>query len=339
MTDLPGLDLVRLAAWLDEHRPGLRRGELSGRLLTGGKSNLTYRITDGVHAWALRRPPLGHVLPTAHDMAREFRVISALRDSGIPVARAVALGDDPGVAGSAFYLMDYVDGRVLSTASDTLALSPDEASRTGELLVDTLISLHGLAPEAVGLSDFGRPAGFLGRQLNRWHQQWRASETRPLDLLPVVVHRLSASVPEAAGAAIVHGDFRLANMIFTPALDRIAAVIDWEMATLGDPLTDLGLLMVYQSLAADGDADLAPLPPAAGHLTAAQLAERYRAGSAHDLTRLNWYVAFGYFKLAAISETIRHRHLAGQTVGTGFDHPGDDVPALLDAALRALAED
>ncbi|GAA1280906.1 acyl-CoA dehydrogenase [Planotetraspora silvatica] len=339
MTELPGLDLRRLEVWLDRNRPGLRQGELSGRLLTGGKSNLTYRLTDGVHAWALRRPPLGHVLPTAHDMAREFRVISALRGTGIPVAGAVVLGEDPEVATAPFYLMDFVDGRVLSSADDTLALSPQEAVRTGELLVDTLAALHVLDPESVGLADFGRPAGFLERQLKRWHQQWRSSETRPLDLLQATVDRLSTAVPDGARPAIVHGDFRLANTIFTSALDRIAAVIDWEMATVGDPLTDLGVLMVYQSLAADGDFGLAPLRPVAGHLTAAQMAERYRTRSSRDLGRLNWYIGFGFFKLAVISETIRHRHLAGKTVGAGFDRPGDDVPAMLEAALQALSDD
>jgi aminoglycoside phosphotransferase (APT) family kinase protein len=339
VSDLPGLDLPRLTAWLDEHRPSLRQGELRARLLAGGRSNLTYRLTDEVHAWALRRPPLGHVLPTAHDMAREYRVISALRGTGIPVAGAVAFGKDPGVIGAPFYLMDFVDGRVLASAEDTTALSPVEAARTGELLVDTLTALHELDPEAVGLGDFGHPAGFLERQVKRWHQQWRSSETRPLDLLGTTVDRLSLSIPQGGRPGIVHGDYRLANTIFAPALDRIAAVIDWEMATVGDPLTDLGLLVVYQSLAADGEFGLAPLRPADGHLTAGQLAARYRDRSSRDLGRLNWYVGFGFFKLAVISETIRHRHLAGQTVGAGFERPGDDVPAILEAAQRALADD
>jgi aminoglycoside phosphotransferase (APT) family kinase protein len=339
VSDLPGLDLPRLTAWLDEHRPGLRQGELRAALLAGGRSNLTYRLTDEVHTWALRRPPLGHVLPTAHDMAREYRVLSALRGTGIPVAGAVAFGTDPGVIGAPFYLMDFVDGRVLATTEDTTALSPQEAARTGELLVDTLTALHGLDPEAAGLKGFGHPAGFLERQVKRWHRQWRSSETRPVDLLGTIVDRLSVSVPQGERPGIVHGDYRLANTIFTPALDRIAAVIDWEMATVGDPLTDLGLLVVYQSLAADGEFGLAPLRPADGHLTAAQLTARYRAGSSRDLGRLNWYVGFGFFKLAVISETIRYRHLAGQTVGAGVGRPVDDVPAILEAAQRALADD
>jgi aminoglycoside phosphotransferase (APT) family kinase protein len=339
VSDLPGLDLPRLTAWLDEQRPGLRQGELRAELLAGGKSNLTYRLTDEVHAWALRRPPLGHVLPTAHDMAREYRVISALRGTGIPVAGAVAFGRDPGVIGAPFYLMDFVDGRVLAIAEDTTTLSAGAAARTGELLVDTLIALHELDPLAAGLGGFGHPAGFLERQVKRWHQQWRSSETRPLDLLGTTVDRLSASVPQGERPGIVHGDYRLANIIFTPALDRIAAVIDWEMATVGDPLTDLGLLVVYQSLAADGDFDLAPLRPADGHLTAEQLAARYRAGSSRDLGRLNWYVGFGFFKLAVITETIRYRRLAGQAVETGAVRAVDDVPAILEAAQRALADD
>jgi aminoglycoside phosphotransferase (APT) family kinase protein len=335
---LPGVDLQSLTAWLDAARPGLRSGELAGRVIAGGKSNLTYRITDGSAEWALRRPPLAHVLPTAHDMVREFRVISALAGTAVPVPPAVALCDDPGVLGAPFYLMGFVDGVVLDDLELLRTLEPAAATRSGELLMDTLADLHEVDPAAVGLADFGRPDGFLARQVRRWHQQWQASQTRPLDELARTVERLTATMPEQSDPGVVHGDYRLTNVMFAPAFDRIAAVVDWEMATLGDPLTDIGLLVVYQHLAQQGDTIMPQQLPERGFLTAEQLVERYARRTPRDLSRLNWYVGFGYFKLAVVAEGIHHRYLAGKTVGAGFDHFGAAVPSLLRAALQSLGE-
>jgi aminoglycoside phosphotransferase (APT) family kinase protein len=336
MAELPGVDLAVLADWLDRHHPGLRDGDLDGEVIAGGKSNLTYRITDGASTWALRRPPLAHVLPTAHDMVREFRVISALADTAVPVARAIALCDDPEVLGAPFYLMDFVDGVVLDKPALLRELDPADATRSCELLMDTLVELHEVDPGVVGLADFGRPEGFLARQVRRWHQQWQASETRPLDELARTVEQLNATLPEQSAPGIVHGDYRLTNVMFTPAVDRIAAVVDWEMATLGDPLSDGGLLVVYQDLAQQGDTIMPRM--LAGFLTAAQMVARYAATSPRDLGQLNWYVGFGYFKLAVVAEGIHHRYLAGKTVGEGFDHFGAAVPVLLQAALNALVD-
>jgi aminoglycoside phosphotransferase (APT) family kinase protein len=218
-------------------------------------------------------------------------------------------------------------------------LDPADARRACELLMDTLVELHDVDPDSVGLADFGRPEGFLARQVARWHKQWQASETRPLDVLGQTVERLSATVPEQSAPAIVHGDYRLTNVMFTLDVQRIAAVVDWEMATLGDPLTDLGLLVVYQDLAQQGDAIMPRMLPERGFLTSSQMISRYAERSPRDLARLSWYVGFGYFKLAVVAEGIHRRYLAGMTVGAGFDHFGDAVPMLLDAALRALAQD
>ena len=165
------------ASWLDAERPGLRQGELSGEVIAGGKSNLTYRITDGATTWALRRPPLAHVLPTAHDMTREFTVLSGLVPTDVPVPAPVVLCDDPDVLGAKFYLMDFVDGVVLDRKDALAALTPEKAKGTGVLLMDTLVDLHAVDPAAVGLGEFGRPDGFLARQVKRWHQQWQANET------------------------------------------------------------------------------------------------------------------------------------------------------------------
>jgi aminoglycoside phosphotransferase (APT) family kinase protein len=336
-SELPGVELTALTTWLDTHHPGLRAGELSGEVIAGGKSNLTYRITDGATTWALRRPPLAHVLPTAHDMVREFRVISALAETAVPVAPAVALCEDKAVLGAPFYLMGFVDGVVLDKPKLLAALDPADATRSCELLMHTLADLHEVDPLAVGLGDFGRPEGFLVRQVRRWHQQWQASETRPLEELAATVERLMTTVPEQSAPAIVHGDYRLTNVMFTPTIERIAAVVDWEMATLGDPLTDVGLLVVYQDLAQQGDTIMPRMLPERGFLTAQQMVGRYAERSPRDLTHLNWYIGFGYFKLAVVAEGIHHRFLAGKTVGEGFDHFGAAVPMLLRAALHALA--
>ena len=335
--ELPGVDLPALTRWLDETRPGLRDGDLTGAVIAGGKSNLTYRITDGTTTWALRRPPLAHVLPTAHDMIREFRVISALAGTRVPVAPAIALCDDPAVLGAPFYLMGFVDGVVLDQAKRLAALTPQAATRSCELLMDTLVDLHEVDPAAVGLAEFGRPEGFLARQVRRWHQQWQASETRPLDELGATVERLTATLPEQSAPAIVHGDYRLTNVMFRPDLTGIAAVVDWEMATLGDPLTDVGLLVVYQTLSAEDDFVMPRMSPGDGFLTAEQLVARYDAASHRDLTHLDWYVGFGYFKLAVIAEGIHHRFLQGKTVGEGFSHFGAAVPLLLSAAISSVS--
>ena len=338
MTELPGVDLGALSSWLDAEHPGLRRGGLSGELIAGGKSNLTFRITDGVTNWALRRPPLAHVLPTAHDMVREYRVVSALTGTAVPVADAVALCRNDAVLGAPFYLTAFVEGPVLDKPAVLDGLTATDATRTCELLVDTLVTLHDVDPGSVGLTDFGRPDGFLARQLRRWHQQWQASETRPLAELDQTMQRLTATLPEQSDPGIVHGDYRLTNVIFAPALDRIAAVVDWEMATLGDPLADVGLLVVYHDLAESGQGPMPQMNSAAGFLTGSQMIERYAKKSGRSLDRIDWYVALGYFKLAVISEGIHHRFLAGKTVGEGFERFGDTVPVLLRMALDLLGD-
>jgi aminoglycoside phosphotransferase (APT) family kinase protein len=336
---LPGLDLDRLATWMDSELPGLRHGRLSGHRLTGGKSNLTYRVMDGASAWVLRRPPLGHVLPTAHDMAREYRVISALRDSSVPVPAALGLCRDESVLGAPFYLMEFVDGLVLDTAAALERVSGPAAARTGELLVDTLVGLHSLTPGDTGLADLGRGNGYLGRQVSRWLRQWTASQTRPVPTLELVAAKLAATLPEGQRVVIVHGDYRLANAIFTRSADAIAAVLDWEMATLGDPLTDLSLLMAYQALAATRQCGLPPQPPAAGFLSPAAMAARYRRGTGADLSRLDWYLGLSYFKLAVIAETIRRRQLDGHSPGTTPAEISDFAPDLLHAAWQSLAHE
>jgi aminoglycoside phosphotransferase (APT) family kinase protein len=336
MAELPGVDLAALAGWLDAEHPGLRTGELTGSVIAGGKSNLTFRLTDGRSTWALRRPPLGHVLPTAHDMGREFRVISALAATRVPVAHPIAYCSETEILGAPFYLTSFVEGEVLDRPGVAAGLDRTAARRVCEQLVDTLVVLHEIDPKDVGLQDFGRPEGFLQRQLHRWQAQWTASRTEPRDDAERVVAALAEQVPRHSTTGIVHGDYRLTNVIYRPQFTGIAAVVDWEMATLGDPLSDLGLLAVYQELSLAGDFLPPRLSVAGGFLSPEDMVSRYAARSERDVSELAWYIGFGYFKLAVIAEGIHHRYLLGKTVGGGFAHFGSVVPGLLASALNCL---
>ncbi|GAA1814278.1 phosphotransferase family protein [Planosporangium flavigriseum] len=326
-TSPPGLDLTRAEPYLAQ--AGLT-GPLTASVISGGRSNLTYVVTDGTKQVVLRRPPLGHVLPSAHDMAREYRVITALAQVGFPVPESLLLCPDADVIGAPFYVMEYVDGIVVRGAN----IGPEAASQCGEKLIDLLVRLHGVDHSEVGLADFGRPEGYLERQVRRWHQQWERSKTRELPLLEQVTERLAKELPDSPRAGIVHGDYRLDNVMFSHDLSAILAVMDWEMATIGDPLADVGLLVVYTDLA-----QLSLLPPVPrGFPTGAELAARYAAATGIDVARLNWYVAFGNYKLAVISEGIHARYLQGKTVGAGFETFGPAVPQLIERAAATLGE-
>lgn len=328
-----GLDLPALTGWIAD-RVGPVDGPLRATLIAGGRSNLTYRVTDGEHRWVVRRPPLGHVVATAHDMGREFRVMSALAGSAVPVPTTRALCTDDTVLGAPFYVMDEVDGRVVRDVAELAAFTPDEAVAVSHGLIDVLARLHSLDPAAVGLADFGRPDGFLARNLARWGTQWDANRTRDLPGIDELARRLSAALPASGPSGIVHGDYRLENTMLAPGAPRIVAVLDWEMSTLGDPLTDLGLFIVYWQQWGDGGVlstgGAAGLPgfPGLDALTA-----RYADATGRDLTALDFYVAFAFYKLTIILEGINARFRMGLTRGEGFDRMGDAVTTLLEAAL------
>ncbi|HEX2904740.1 MAG TPA: phosphotransferase family protein [Jatrophihabitans sp.] len=331
-SDPPGLDLARITAWLDAERPGLRQGALSATVIAGGRSNLTYRVTDGSSVWALRRPPLGHVLPTAHDMSREFTVLSALAGTEVPVPRPVASAAEPGVLDQPFYLMSFVDGVIVERPE--LVPDPDRAARTSQLLIDTLVTLHSIDPAAVGLQNFGRPEGFLQRQVARWHKQFQASLPEGDEIEDAVVAGLQQHFPASTRQGIVHGDYRLTNVLYRPDFTAIAAVVDWEMATLGDPLTDIGLLYVYHERAGTQHSVMAEFPVAQGFLSPEQMLQRYAEQTGQPLDELDWYIAFGYFKLAVIAAGIHARYQQGLTVGAGFEVFG----SLRDSTLQAAAD-
>ncbi len=338
-TDPPGLDPAALRSYLDSVLPGLAAGPLRAEIIAGGRSNLTYVVTDGVSTWVLRRPPLGHVLATAHDMGREYRVLSALRGTPVPVPATIVHCADPSVIGAPFYLMEHVAGEVYRSAAQTAALGPARVHALSARLIDVLADLHAVDPAAVGLADFGRPEGFLDRQVRRWRTQLDASRSRPLPGADDLAAALAARVPTSGAPAIVHGDYRLDNVLVVD--DRITAVLDWEMATLGDPLTDLGLFLVYWDGLASlpGNAVSSAVHPDLGFPPGAQLVARYAERTGADVGRLGWYLAFGYFKLAVIAEGIHYRYVQGQTVGAGFDRMGDLVHPLLASGLAAVRED
>jgi aminoglycoside phosphotransferase (APT) family kinase protein len=336
--DPPGIDPAGVTAWFRAEVPGVRP-PLEFEPIAGGRSNLTYRVRDAARAsFVLRRPPLHGVLPSAHDMGREHLVISALAGTAVPVPATLGLCQDPAVTGAPFYVMADVEG-VVPRDEATVAAALDEPARAAAAasLVDALVALHAVDPDAVGLGQLGRREGYLERQLGRWKRQLEQSRTRELPLLDEVHRRLSATVPAQVGQArIVHGDFRLDNVILSPA-GRVLAVLDWELCTLGDPLADVGLLQVYWAEPGDDSPPLGAAPTAMpGFPSRAALADAYAAGSGRDLARLDYYLAFGYWKLAVILEGVHARHAAG-AYGQGDDtwRRFDDV--VVELGERALA--
>ncbi|MHC8422053.1 phosphotransferase family protein [Streptomyces sp. NB004] len=334
----PGLDLDRLRVLLDRERPGLVTGALSGRLIEGGRSNLTYAVTDGTARWVVRRPPLGHVLATAHDMRREHRVISALHPTAVPVPRPLLLCEDEEVLGAPFYVMEFVEGTPYRTAEQLAPLGPERTRAAVLNLVDTLVELHAVDPAAAGLGDFGRPEGFLDRQLRRWAKQLDASRNRDLPGIDELHATLGRELPRSPAPTVVHGDYRLDNVLIGGEDDTIDAILDWEMSTLGDPLTDLGLLVMYSSPLGMPDSPVSTTAQAPGHPAPAELIERYAARSGRDVSAVAWYTAFAWFKLAVILEGIHYRYTLGQTVGRGFDRIGDLVPVFIEHGLTTLQE-
>jgi len=310
---------------------------LSFERIAGGHSNLTYRVTDAAgQKWALRRPPLGKRLGSAHDMAREHKVVSALGATEVPVAPVVGLCEDESVNDAPFYVMEFVEGPILRGLAEA-EIFPDEGDRRaiGERVADTLVQIHAVDPDAVGLGDLGKKEDYVARQLHRWHGQWEKSKTRELEPVDRVHEALAARIPDQGPATIVHGDYRLDNMILTDS-GEVAAVVDWELCTLGDPLADVGLLMAYWPKRGDDVVALGmPANLAPGFPTQAELAGRYAERSGRDLSNLGFYVALGYWKLAIILEGVYARYTAG---GYGKVNEGVEAFARLVERLAEEAE-
>jgi aminoglycoside phosphotransferase (APT) family kinase protein len=336
--DPKGIHAANVTEWFVAHAADVVP-PLSFQLIAGGRSNLTYRVDDAAgHAWVLRRPPLGHVLPTAHDMGREHRIISALAPTDVPVPEVVGLCDDEAVNGASFYVMEFVEGAILRDRAAAEPLGHDARVHAGEQIADVLARIHDVDVDAVGLGELGRKEAYIERQLRRWHRQWEGSKTRELPVVDEVHAALSEKIPEQGPAAIVHGDYRLDNCLVAPD-GSIAAVLDWELCTLGDPLADMGLLLVYWSEPADGYAALGDSATLLdGFPTRAELSARYAERSGRDLSDVDYYVAFGYWKLACILEGVHARYRAGvMGESGGVDVFGQQVELLAQAAHSTLA--
>jgi aminoglycoside phosphotransferase (APT) family kinase protein len=336
---IDGIDVRSVEAWFARN---VERAEppLSFEQIAGGRSNLTYSVTDtGGRKWALRRPPLGKALGSAHDMGREHKVVSALAGTAVPVAPIAGYCTDDSVNGAPFYVMEFVEGPILRMRPDAEPYDEAQQRRIGENVIDTLVDIHAIDPDDVGLGDLGKREDYVGRTLRRWHRQWEGSKTREIPLIDEVHDRLAARVPDQGPATIVHGDYRLDNMILTPDAAGVAAVVDWELCTLGDPLADVGMLLVYWG---DRDADLFPLfEPATtgpGFPSLAQVKERYAERSGRDLALIDFYVALGMWKLAIILEGVFKRFSAGQYGDNADDAVkafGENVVKLAEAASDA----
>ena len=344
------LDRVSLLRWLaDQGLPVDPAAPIEAELLARGRSNVTYRIRQGDLDWVVRRQPFGHVMPSAHDMAREHRVISGMYAGGFVVPEPIALCEDPEVIGSVFHVMQFVPGSVMGSAAETASLTPTEARELSLELVGTLARLHAVDAPAVGLGELGRPEGFLIRQAQRWRKQWELSQTRELPLAVELADRLEARVrqiPEGVPWSVVHGDFRLDNTIVDPQSMRVSAVVDWEMSTLGDPLTDLGLLLVYWTRPDDVALKKLPLVGGVtdheGFPDRRELVDAYVADSGRDVDHLDACIALSCFKLAVILESIRKRILAGAQVGSAAgqaDLMGGATDVLLELGVAALERD
>ena len=340
--DPPGLRMSALREHLGGRLPGFAPDQpVEADLLAGGRSNVTYRLTQGGRSWVLRRPPLGHVLPTAHDMAREFRVLSGLARADVPVPRVLLLCTDPAVLGVTFQVMEYVAGRTLADAADSAGMPPAEARAVGEAAVDALLQLHAVDAVATGLGDLGRPQGYLVRQVARWRTQWEGSRTRPVDGLD----RLADWIAERAPAytdrpwSVVHGDYRIDNLILDPHRPAVRAIVDWEMSTLGDPIGDLALLLVYWTSTSDRLRGRVPvalgITDGPGFPDRRAVLERYAAVRPVEEDHLRLCLALCCFKLAVVMESIAYRAAGGAYLGRDVSGMAGAAPALIALGLAA----
>ncbi len=302
-----GIHAERVSEWLQSNVQGLQ-GPIEFTLIAGGHSNLTYRCVDANgEAYVLRRPPLGHVLESAHDMGREHKIVSALQGSTVPVAEICGLCKDIAVNDAPFYVMRFVEGTVFNAFEDTEPFSMEERGQLARHIVEILANLHAIDPDAVGLGDLGRKEAYLARQLKRWTKQWEATKTHEVPEMEECARRL-AQLPDQIGASIVHGDYRVGNMIMRGG--RVQAVLDWELCTLGDPLADVGYLLNSWIQPGEVGGDEHPIG-SGGFTTREDIAAAYAELTGRDLSGINYYRAFQHWRLAAIGQGVYKRYLMG----------------------------
>lgn len=331
-----GIDADPVSLWLDHNIESIS-GPYEFDLITGGRSNLTYKVTDAAGTTVvLRRPPTGNVLASAHDMVREHSIISAVGKTDVPVPRTLGVCSDTSVNGAPFYVMSLVDGVVLDSADAASDMTNEQRRRAGEHLIDVLADLHDVDVDEVGLGDLAKRTGYVERQVRRWTTQWENSKTRELASIDEVARRLAADLPEQVGVSIAHGDYRFGNCLVDPDAGRVTAVLDWELCTLGDPLADVGYLGVYWS--DPGEDQNRPNDPTgiAGFPTYAELLDRYASRTGRDLSNIGYYVAFSSWRLAVISEGVYARFMDG---AMGSQEIDPDTLAAFKTGTERLAED
>lgn len=339
--EVPGLPRQEFTSWAASALPQV--GERwQAEVISGGLSNITYRLVGDAQTVIVRRPPLGKLLPSAHDMGREHRVLAALQPTDVPVPEVLAFCDDPDVVGAPFYVMAEVEGVVYREPAQTAELSRAQRGTLSDNLVEVLAHIHGVDLDETGLRDFGRAEGYLERQLTRWTAQWDASRTREVSGMPALIEALAAGRPRHSETTLVHGDYRLDNTLVSQpdGIPTIAAVVDWELSTLGDPLADLATWLTYWSGPGEDGSAVPVAQGLTGHEgfpSGDEVARRYAERTGRDLADLAFYRAFADFKLAVILEGVHARYLAGRSMGEGYDRVGPSVPKLVDRALAHLA--
>ena len=334
---MEGINAANVTAWFAEHVPEAQ-APFTYELIAGGHSNLTFGVHDANgETFVLRRPPLGHVLESAHDMGREHKIVSALQGSAVPVAATLGLCSDNDVNEAPFYVMSYVAGPVLHDVEVARELSETERADLSMHVIDVLAALHAINPDDVGLGDLGRKEAYLERQLKRWNKQWEASKTHEIPAMDASSALLAEKMPAQIGAAIVHGDYRLGNMIVGSG--RIQAVLDWELCTLGDPLADVGYLLNSWILPGEVEDDLSATA-AGGFASREAMTERYADATGRDLSHINYYRAFSHWRLAAIGQGVYKRYLVGamgENRDMDLDAYKESVTTRAEAALELLS--
>ncbi|MBT5138252.1 MAG: phosphotransferase family protein [Acidimicrobiaceae bacterium] len=341
MSTPTGINADAVTDWIAGRVDGLAT-PLTFDQIEGGASNLTYRVTDAAGVrYVLRRPPTGHVLASAHDMSREHRIMSALQDTEVPVPPLVGLCDDVSVNDAPFFVMGFVDGSIVFDLADGEAVEPALRPTMTDSLVDTLVLLHAVNPNDVGLGELGRKEDYCARQLRRWKRQIDEGSDREIPLLNELHARLEASIPPQQGAGIVHGDYRLDNCMM--GFDgKVAAVLDWELCTLGDVLADLAGMVMWWGDDPEARGRIADVPTRVdGFGTADHVVARYAASSDRDISALPWYIAFQHWRLACISEGVRVRYslgAMGDQETRDDDFSRDNVDGLLEGAQRWISQ-
>ena len=336
MSEVPGIHPEELSTWFNQHIDRIQ-GKLSFEQIQGGHSNLTFTVRDeSDHRWVLRRPPLGQILATAHDMSREHRVIDALVNSGVPVPNLVGLCEDKTVNGAPFYVMEFVDGIVVRDITIARELPIEVRQNMGRSLVEVLGRLHAVDVDHIGLGDLSRRDGYIERQLKRWRTQFQQSSTREIPQVLEVYKTLVAHIPPQQGVGLVHGDYRLDNTIMTPE-GEVAAVLDWELCTLGDVLSDVAGMIAYADERTAGDQ---PLPMSLdGFPSAEEIRSLYASESKRDLSNLDFYLTFNYWRLACIIEGVYSRYMTGAMGGdtdeSAISTFGERVLIMADLAAQA----